>query len=793
MRYFLLPLLPLLFPFVAFGQNTVSGKILDDQNQPLEFANVLLLNASDSSLVKAEMTDGKGAFAFSELKKGAYRLRVVLLGYVEYRSELGDIAASTELPDIQLWPALNTLGAVEVTAKKPFLEQRAGMMVVNVANSITGTDGSTLELLRKVPGMVIVQDQIRLNGRTGVNILIDGRPTNYVDMNELLRDMPAANIERIEVVTQPGAKYDAQGTAGIINIILKKNVNLGLNGSLTVGAGYGQLGKYRASGNLNRRNDRFNFSASAAFNHRTSFEELYLDRQVRDTLFVQRNYSPDLPYSLNLKTGLDYYISEKQTVGANLSLLGSRNNSTDNNQTSILRGAFFPQIDLATTNAEHRRSGYANADVFYQNKLDTAGHELNFDLSVSRYGRDKSNYVSTQSALATFPDRRQELPGGSWIAAAKADYTRPLGRYAKWEAGAKLSRAEVDNDFRSLVETSEGTWTNDATQTNHFVFEEKIAAGYTSFNYQKGKTEAVLGLRYENAQQTGTSLTLDSVQRRSYSNLFPSLSVNVPLPIMSGKVGLAAAYSYRIDRPGYNNLNPFVYYLDPYTFKRGNPFLRPELTHSTSVSMTYEKKPFFNLQWDRSKDVIQLISSQNDSTGAASGYSENFERYDHIGGHLFFPLNFIKNMEGYGGGMLYYDRYRSGLFDASLDQAAWNFTGFLQVKYKFSKRISAEANGWYRGRGVEGLMTTGDLFGVDAGMQFKFWDNKATLRLNCNNLFFKYFSGNMRFANLDTAIQSRWETRVVNASLTWNFGNQHLKAAKKRKGSADDERKRNNE
>lgn len=752
-----------------------------------------MVNALDSTLVKAGLTDHKGSFLFSGIEKGRYRLRVVFLGYTEHSVGLGDLTAQTEVPPIRLLPSANTLGAVEITAKKPFLEQRAGMLIVNVANSITSADGSALELLRKVPGMVVVQDQIRLNGRTGVSILIDGRPTNYVDMNELLRDMPSANIERIEVVTQPGAKYDAQGTAGILNIILKKNVNLGINGSLTMGAGYGLLGKYRASGNVNRRNDRFNLSISTAFNHRTSFEELYLDRQVLDTLFVQHNYSPKLPYSLNVKASLDYYLSQRQTIGTSFNLLGSRNNSTDDNQTSILRGKGFPQIDLTTNNEEQRRSGYANTDIYYQNKLDTAGHELNIDLSYAHYGRDKANLVRTESTLIAFPDRMQNLPGGSWIAAAKADYTRPLGRYTKFEVGVKLSQASVDNDFKAFVKNAEGNWIDDALLTNHFVFEEKIAAGYVNFKVTKGKIEASGGLRCENAEQTGTSLTLDSVQQRTYANLFPSLSANMPLPILHGKVGIAAAYSYRIDRPSYQHLNPFVYYLDPYTYKRGNPFLRPELTHSASVSLTYEKQPFFNLQWNRSKDVIQLISSQNDSTGAAFGYSENFKRYDHIGGHLFFPLNFIKNMEGYGGGMLYYDHYISGLFDAQVNQSAWNLTCFLQVKYKFSKQISAEANGWYRGRGVEGLMTTGDLFGVDAGMQFKFWSDKVSLRLNCNNLFFKYFSGTMRFANLNTAIQSRWETRIVNASLSWNFGNQHLKAVKKRKGSADDERRRNND
>lgn len=782
----------LLLPYLVFAQIQISGSLVDTEQQPLAFANVLLLQAKDSSLVKAELSDDKGHFVF-KAEKGAYLLRVVLLGHKEHWQALGQTDADVSLGALLLRSSQTVLGEVEITAKKPFLEQKAGMMVVNVANSITGTDGSAMELLRKVPGMVIVQDQIRLNGRTGVSILIEGRPTQYVDMNALLLDMPAANIERIEVITQPGAKYDAQGTAGIINIILKKNVNLGLNGSITLGAGYGRLGKYRSSATINKRNERVNLSASAAFNHRTSFESLDLMRRVQDSLFQQQNYMPDFPYSLQLKAGVDYYLSPKHTIGTNISVLGSKNNSTDENNTVLFDNGVERILNVSTTNEEKRRSFFGTADLYYQFKIDTNGHQWSADASYSRFARDKQNAVRSLSTFGTsivFPDRRQVLPGGSAIVAARVDYERPIGPYLNLEAGAKISRAEVDNDFKAEQQTPERIWIDDNGLSNHFIFEENIAAVYGNLKLRYKKIEANAGLRYEDARQTGISLTLDSVQARVFQNLFPTLNVNIPL---KGKIGMAAAYSYRIDRPGYNALNPFVSYLDPYTFRQGNPFLRPEFTHSTSLSLTYDKQPFFNLQYDRSKDVIQLISRQVDSTGAAFGYNENFKRYDHIGGHLFFPLNFIKKMSGYGGGMLYYDRYRSGLFDTNLDRSAWNFTGFLQATYQWHKRFSMEVTGWFRGPGLEGLMQTNALYGVDAGLQYKFPNKRATLKLNCNNLFFKYFSGTMRFANLDTDVVSRWETRVVNASFSYTFGNQFLKAAKKRKGSADEERKRNND
>jgi len=746
----------------------------------------------DTSLIKAQLSDDKGNYEFRDIEKGSYRLQIVMLGFENYLSESFAVETDKTLPLIILESVASTLTTVEVSAKKPFLEQRAGTLVVNVSNSITAASGTATDVLRKVPGLLVIQDRISLAGQQNVTILIDGRPTQYVDINALLRDMPSSNIDRIEVVSQPGARYDAQGTGGVINIILKRNVKLGFNGSTTIGTGYGKYLKYRASTSLNYRNPKINSSNYLGFNHRSGYEELLITRRIEDERYAQINQQPSFPYSLNVKTGLDYFLTEKQTVGASVSLIGNVNNSTNKNFTDIFENESL-KSSLLTTNDIERRRGYIFLDGFYRWEIDTTGHQLQWDASINRYAREEDNLLSTRvdedPAGADFPNRRQSQPSFTTIYASSLDYTLPFGKNFTLEAGLKYSDAKIDNDLQSFV-FQNGNFENDPSLSNHFIFEEKISAAYLSSNLQFDKIEVQAGLRYEDSRSTGNSVTLDSITERKFQQLFPSASISAPV---YKKFGFATSYSYRINRPNYRDLNPFIYYFDPYTYQKGNPFLRPILTHSYKASITYDKQPFINFEYSRTKDEIQLVTEQNDATGEAFGTSENLDRYDRIGGSIFFPLSFVKGLDGYGGFMAFYNRYRSDLLGELFDKSRWNTVAFINASYKLPQNWTIEANGWWVGPGIEGIQIAEQLYGVDFGVQKKFWNENATLNLSFDNAIFRYWNGSITHSNIDFDIESRWEAPIVNAIFTYNFGNQYLKKSKTRKSSAEDEKRRIND
>ena len=278
--------------FALFAQSAdISGQIITDEGAAAEFANVLLLVTAESSVVKLELSDEKGSYKFQDVDAGDYIVRVQGIGFDDYFSTPFSMDGTNKvLPVIEVVAMAMVLDEVEVVARKPFLEQKAGRLVVNVDQSITGQGGSVTDLLKKVPGLVVVNDRVSMAGRNGVTILIDGRPTRYMDIQSLLNEMPADNIAKIEVISQPGAEYDAEGTGGVINIVLKKNALYGTNGNVTTGIGYGELPKYRIGTNLNHRNGPWNLTFATGYNNRTWVERLELDRAVGDLSYVQEIY-----------------------------------------------------------------------------------------------------------------------------------------------------------------------------------------------------------------------------------------------------------------------------------------------------------------------------------------------------------------------------------------------------------------------------------------------------------------------------------------------------------------------
>lgn len=779
---------------LSFAQSSITGTVYSDQNEPVDFANVLLLNGADSTLIQAELTSTSGKFKLKTDSVGTFFLQITQLGYVESWLPI----SVTEKEDldvgkVDLTTASEMLNTVEVTARKPLLEQRAGMLVVNVAQSLTSVGGTALDMLRKVPGLIVVNGRVNFAGKDGVTILIDGRPTQYMDIQSLLRDMPSSEIEKIEVISQPGAAFDAQGNTGVINIVLKRNSNLGWNGKATLGAGRGELWKYNGSLSLNKRNEKFNWTNFVAFNHRTYYEELFIDRVVGENRFQQVNQMPYIPFSGTIKTGLDFYLSEKSTVGGSIRLRGSRNDNTDNTRLNVLSGMDSLIYSLATDNVQEREWGTISTDAYYELKLDSSGQKLNFDVSVDRFGRQQTNDVLTRitegSAGEVFPNRRQNTPGNTWIYAGKIDYTLLVNEVGRFSAGLKASRAELDNDLQADI-FNNGEWIDDPGFSNQFLFDESIYAAYGSYGYEKGAWQFNAGLRYEISDTRGYSITLDSTINRDVNQLFPSLSLNGPL---AGAVGWSAAYSYRIDRPSYSSLNPFVYVMDPFTYQTGNPGLRPEFTHSTQLSVTYDKQPFFNLEYSQSNDVIQLITSQDSATGIAFGIDENLDLQERYGGSLFFPLTFVKGLDGYGGFMLHYNRYESSVFGEQFNQGIWNWVTFFQANYKVNDRVGLELGGWMVGPGLEGVMRYNRMGGMSAGAEYKFWDNDASIRVSCDDMFVKFWSAEVEYAGFNAQLENRWEAPVVNVQFTYSFGNKYLKKEDRPQSSADDLRQRNSE
>lgn len=771
----------------AAETGSLTGRVLDDE-VPAEFTNIILLAAADSAVVKLELADETGGFVFKDIPAADYFIRTTGIGYGEKNHPTFMLAAGQDLvlPAYQLSGSATDLETIEVVARKPFLEQKAGMLVVNVDQSITGQGGTVIDMLRKVPGIVIAGNRIQMAGKSGLTILIDGRPTKYMDIQSLLRDMPADNIKSIEVISQPGAQYDAEGSGGVINLVLKKNSLLGTNGSVYVGGGYGERAKYRAGGQLSHRAGKLNLTGGASWNRRSWVEGLDLVRRFDDRNFVQTNRDFGIPNSYSLNGGVDYDLTDQQRVGLNARYNWGQSPRSANNMTEVRSPETNELLESFVTTAERTRPWTSlNLDAFYRIKLDTSGQEINFDGSYNRFTRD--GRIELKTVGSDFPDRVNLEPSSADIVSAQVDYKKPLGPTLVFKAGAKASMASLDNELLARF-SQMGEMVIDQNLSNQFLYDENIKAAYTSLGWEKGDLSANFGLRFEDTKMEGYNVTLDSTNNRNFNQLFPSLSFNAPA---FGPIGVSVAYSYRIERPSYYDLNPFVSYLDPLTFEKGNPFLRPELIHSGQFSLTYEKQPFFNLSYDYTSDVIADVTEQDSETGVAFQNTVNLDRYIRYGGSLFLPLDFIaKPISGYIGGMLYFNDYTSDYLGGQLDQDQWSFTGFFQVNAQLPGDWKGEVSGWYQGKGIDGIIRTDPLYGVSAGLEKDFFDDRLNFVLSGDGIIQKFFTGTIRYQEQNLDLRSIWEAPVVSVKLTYKFGNRFLKKNEGRRSSASEERGR---
>lgn len=767
----------------SFAQNSVEGFVLDEKNKPIYFATVAIYSTPDSLYVDAVSTEEDGSFSFKNLEAASYYINIDMIGYEENR-----VAISLPLSgpvDIKLEPNINLLNTVEIKAKVPLLEQKPDRLVVNVENNLTGLNGNVLTVLKKVPGLLVLGDQVRMAGQSNMTILINGKTTQYMDVQSLLKDMPADNIKKVEVIHQPGAEFDAEGTGPILNIILKKNNLFGTNGTLRAGVAKGEDWKYTTGLNLSHYQGKTSIQGGVGYKNYPWYDLNEITRNINDTIYNQTSVDPGWGSSYRLNFSMDHAFNDKHEVGFQSRFIDwTGDNQITTDATVDYKTEEKQNLSLFTDNSSDEIWRLFTISPYYTINIDTTGQKLEADFTYSRIQNDGTTTLTTEEIIQqfTFPRQQYVQPGLSDIYTSKLDYTLPINKAFTVKAGAKLSIANLDNDLQAYNE-QDGEFVLDENTSNHFLFDENIYAAYTKLDYQVGEFSGTAGLRYEESHSLGTSLTINQSIPRDISKFFPSFSI--ARDIVSG-FSSSIAYSYRINRPRYSNLNPFVYYLDAFTFSAGNPMLSPAYAHSVKFNLMYEKTPFFNVEYKDVTDAMVELTAQNDGTGETNLVTVNLESYKNYNMTLYFPLDFIPETSGYGGVIANNNIYKSEYLGAELDRQRWDFTGFIQAEWSFPYDVTAELSGWYWSGGIEGIIQTEDIFGTDAGVSKKFLDGDLTLNVGVENFLAKYMVANINYLNMDLRAFNRWDGPVYSFEMSYKFGNQHMKTNNKKSTSADD-------
>ncbi len=784
-QYILILFCSILFQTVN-GQNSFSGQVKDDQKKTVFFATVALYNQVDSSFSKSASSDDQGKFSIENIKDGPYYVEITMLGYQKVTETLNFPNDNNKELDIQLKTDAAVLSTVEVTAKLPLLEQRSDRLIVNVENNLTSLNSNLMDVMKKVPGMIVTGDKVRMAGQSNITILINGRSTKYMDINSLMKDIPGDNIKRVEVIHQPGAEFPAEGTGPIINIILKKNSLFGTNGRLNLGVAKGENWRYNSRLSLSHYQGSVNIHGGIGYRKNAWYDNLKITRIVAGDTYTQDSYDPGFSDGWNGQLALDWDIDDRHRIGFSSRYINSETDNLIENTTDItFANDGVPEWKLLSENKQEKTWNLKTVNPYYQFEIDTSGQKLAFDISYTKIENDGSNVLSSNEVNLGIPFYAQEnlQLGDTDFWTGQLDYTYPFSKDIKLQIGTKYSDANLDNDLTNLKEDSSSVWSIDPNSSNHFIFDETIYAAYSKVSFNKGKWNGTLGLRYENSDSEGYSVTLDSLIERPISKLFPSASIGRKI---TNDLTASLAYSYRIDRPRYSNLNPFRYFLDQYTFEAGNPNLAPSLTHSGKFNLAYQGQPFFNIEYKHTKDAMVEVTEQDDDAGTSNLATVNLENFKVFNISLFFPLDFIPGISGYGGVIANRSAYDSGYLDDHFAKTKWDYTGFMQAEFKLPGQINGEVTGWYNSGGQDGLVNASWLYGVDIGFRKKFLDDKLSISLGCENILARYLSADVKYSNMDILIRDRWDGPVVNTKISYRFGNQHMKQAKQRSSSSSD-------
>lgn len=780
----------LLYSGIAGAQSSgkITGKITGTDHSPIEAAVVSLLSAEDNSLVKTQFSDQDGSFEFSSLKQSNYKVAVEYLGYKKYESQSVAVTQeSVALGEINLQPSeANTLNEVVIQKQKSFVERKIDRTVVNVDAMISNAGADAMEVLEKSPGIIVEENgTIKLKGKSGVVVFIDDKPTylSGTDLEVYLKSLPASTLDQIEIMTNPPAQYDAAGSAGVINIKTKKSKSRGLNGSVTSRFSQGKRTHYREGLNLNYTDNKIRLFGNVNYANQKFVNDLDIFRRYKNedgstkTLFDQNTIMREKTATANAKIGMDYYASEKTTFGMSLIGLIKSSKERKDGKSSLTNAFGVLDSTIIADNREKNKFKNGGINLNFRHEFDSIGRKITVDADYLKYeneiDQNFKNYIyQPDNTLSEQDELTGHLPSNIAIYTFKTDYTHPFKNNGKLEAGYKISYSKTDNiaDYANIVE---GVPVPDYDSSNHFKYDETINAVYLNYSQNFKRFSFQSGWRLETTiskgNQLGNIVKPASKFKRDYTNLFPTLFLSYKLDSI-GDNQMVLSYGKRINRPYFQDLNPFLSPLDKFTYYSGNPYLSPSFSHN--VELTYNYKALFSttFAYIKSKDEINETIEINEgiyySRPGNIGRSEIFS----INANLDLPITEWFSTNIYSEAV--HTRYKSQLYTENLDTKGIFYFFSVFNRFKFNQRWSAELGGRYISEIESAQFTVGGRGSANLAVQKKILKDKGSLKLAFNDIFYTNYNrgtiNNLRLT--DANYKNKGDTRFIALTFTYGFG-----------------------
>jgi len=782
---------------------TVSLKVNDQQNKPLDGVFVQLVKAKDSAMAKYSVTGENGMVEFSDVDKGKYIVFISQAGFENYYSpviSIDSLHLKVTLEDAVLRTKL--LQEVTITNKTPAIQHFPDKTVVNVQESPLSAAGSVFDVLQRSPGVMIDQnDNVSLHGKQGIMIMIDGRitPMSATDLANLLRSMPAESVEKIEFITNPSAKYDANGSAGIINIVLKKDKRMGLNATLLGGYAQGIYGRTNDGFSFNDRTKKMNIFGSYNYSYRGSANIITMRTNFYNgseyTGGTLQNEYLKVPTSSNTaRAGFDYFLTDKTTIGfiadGSISTFNPSENTTTYVYDSLNNTKSYNTTSSYSPNTIYNYAGNLNL----KHKFDSLGRELLINVDYANYHNTayqsiNTNYYNVDNTEASGPvSLYGALPGMLNIYSFKADYDGQLGKKGTLQAGVKSSYVKTDNSV-NFYDGANNSAPIDTTQTNHFIYSENINAGYVSYSRDIRKASFQVGVRAEQTIANGDQVTTGQTFSRNYTQLFPNFSIDDSIA-KNNQLDFSA--TRRIDRPTYEQLNPFSLYINPTFYLQGNPLLVPQNAYTFELSDTYKENYTLGVTYTHTINPIitvivpiagrqNIIQQTDDNLGSSDYYGVN--------GTIACPVT--KWWTTTTSADAFYNHFNADISSTPLNSTRFLVDANTDNVFNISKKTTLDINGYYISGADLGYLYIKSQGSLSLGVQFKVFNNRGTIKLNASDILWtEITNGVTAFTGYNEAIYVKRDTRTVGFSFTYHLGGNSTSQSLHSKGGAEDEKKR---
>lgn len=795
-----------MFVFNATAQNSnISGYLKDEQQIPVPFANVILYAAKDSNLVKAGITTEDGFYVLNDIQEGLFYLEFSSLGYATLR--LNDISISKsqklELPIQIVMSSNEELDEVTITASRPIMKVMPDRTIFNVEGTVNSVGLDAISLLRKAPAVTVDNNNnISILGRSGILVYVDGKrlPLTGGDLSNYLQNISSEQIDRLDIITNPDVSYDAEGNAGIIDIRLKKDKNLGVNGTLKTTYRQGRYASYTIGASGNYRDKNMNIYTTLGAGKNNSFNESRFDNYQNGLRLLETNNFRTKSQDFNFRMGADFFFAKEQTLGVLVSGSRGTRNQMLPSKIQISEQGTPNQVDSllvvnGISDTENTRQTY-NLNYFFKNEK---GKQVNVDLDYGRYRNETdrfqpNRYFNSENELLLEEINQINAPTDIDIYTFKVDYEDNLWG-GKIGVGSKISRIITDNTYLFFDEET-GNSVQNNNRSRLFDYTENVFAGYLNYSGSiSDEFNFSTGLRAEQTNANGnlqafiTALNEPPVNLK-YINWFPNLGLTWNA---NDNNQYSINYGRRINRPNYLVLNPFTDQITQLSFEKGNPFLRPEIVNNFEVSYAYKSNYNLKISYSRTNDKITRLVGPDTTDPRAT-----FSTYENLGSQsvLGFNSNISLSLNNW---LKTYFNFSASYIDNQADFENGSVIDLQVFSYKFyslntvklPKGFNAEISGYYNGPSLFGAVFEMEPnWSLDIGLQRKFLNDKLNVRLVATDIFFQSgFDGVASFGGLTYFGSGIRDSRRISINLSYNFGNQELKSRNRNQGLESEQKR----